>query len=47
MHWLAVKQAILFSAWQPIEVLLGEQSSDEENQETFAVISKCRDAEKS
>jgi hypothetical protein len=39
MHRLAVKQArvlYLFSARQPIEVLLAEQSSDEETQETSA-----------
>jgi len=31
-------------ARQPIEVLLPEQSSDEENQEPTAVKSKCRNA---
>ncbi len=36
--------SILFTARQPFEVLLAEQSSDEENQETSSVISKWRNA---
>jgi hypothetical protein len=42
VHWLALKQDfIIFLGKDPIEVLLAEWTSDEENQETSAVISKC------
>jgi hypothetical protein len=40
----ACSGSILFSARQHIEVLFAEQSSYENNQETSAVISKCRNA---
>ncbi len=43
MHWLALKQgSVKFLSGHPMEVLLAERTSDEENQEISAVISKCR-----
>jgi hypothetical protein len=34
------------AARHPIEVFLGERTSDEENQETLVFVSKCRNAGK-
>ncbi len=44
MHLLSLKSSILFSARQSMEVFFAERTSDEDNQETFAVISKCWNA---
>ena len=34
----------IFSAWHPMEVFLAERTRDEKNQESLAVISKCKNA---
>jgi hypothetical protein len=40
----AGQSSVLFSARHPMEVFLAEWTSNEENQETLAVISKCQNA---
>jgi hypothetical protein len=48
VHWLALKLArFLFYCIfgkAALDVLFAEQTIDEENQETLAVLSKCRNA---
>jgi hypothetical protein len=38
------QSSILYSARHPMEVFFAERTSDEDNQETIVVLSKCRNA---